>query len=159
MLEMVPGFHTQNIVEEIFRLQEAKTKSANPDDSQSFDWLQKYTNGKYLIFVYNLWLRFLIKKCFDNLADNLPAKMEQLDFDQQPALSTSKSLTSLGETSLESDMSRSDLTSGGVAPIAARESVLKHQMSLKEDQVSQKKSFSGLTTFSGVTLEAANEIL
>ena len=53
MLEMVPGFHTQKIVEEIFRLSENTSKSAPSSDNTRFDWLEKYINsdaGKYGMF-------------------------------------------------------------------------------------------------------------
>lgn len=40
MLQMVPGFHTQNLVSEIFRLLSENKSSAN--DKSSFDWLEKY---------------------------------------------------------------------------------------------------------------------
>ena len=53
---------------------------------------------------------------------------------EEPSLASSSSMTSLGEASNMSEMSR-DLASGNVAPIAARESVFKYQMALKEDQV------------------------
>ena len=42
MLEMVPGFHTQKIVEEIFRLSENTSKSLITSDATAFDWLNKY---------------------------------------------------------------------------------------------------------------------
>ena len=45
MLEMVPGFHTQKIVEEIFRLSENTSKSAPSSDNTRFDWLEKYINS------------------------------------------------------------------------------------------------------------------
>ena len=45
MLEMVPGFHTQKIVEEIFRLSENTSKSAPSSDNKRFDWLEKYINS------------------------------------------------------------------------------------------------------------------
>ena len=53
MLEMVPGFHTQKIVEEIFRLSENTSKSAPSSDNTRFDWLEKYINsdtGKVQLF-------------------------------------------------------------------------------------------------------------
>merc|ERR1719193_845189 len=106
---MVPGFHTQKIVEEIFRLSENTSKSLVSIDATAFDWLNKYVKDH---------------------ADNLPSKMEQLELAQQhqggAALSTSKSLTSFGEESsisADSDMNRQDIASGGIAPIVARESV------------------------------------
>ena len=42
---MVPGFHTQKIVEEIFRLSENTSKSAPSSDNTRFDWLEKYINS------------------------------------------------------------------------------------------------------------------
>ena len=65
--------------------------------------------------------------------DNLTGKMDSLNL-EEPSLASSSSMTSLGEASNMSEMSR-DLASGNVAPIAARESVFKYQMALKEDQV------------------------
>ena len=65
--------------------------------------------------------------------DNLTGKMDLLNL-EEPSLASSSSMTSLGEASNMSEMSR-DLASGSVAPIAARESVFKYQMALKEDQV------------------------
>ena len=45
MLELVPGFHTQNLVAEIFRLAEAKSKVFTTENS--FEWLEKYkSKGK-----------------------------------------------------------------------------------------------------------------
>jgi hypothetical protein len=40
MLEMVPGFHTQNLVSEIFRLTDAKVGL-----EKDFSWLEKYTTS------------------------------------------------------------------------------------------------------------------
>ena len=46
MLEMVPGFHTQKIVEEIFRLSENISKNlVNCGENTGFDWLEKYTKS------------------------------------------------------------------------------------------------------------------
>ena len=45
MLEMVPGFHTQKIVEEIFRLSENTSKSLVSIDATAFDWLNKYVKS------------------------------------------------------------------------------------------------------------------
>ncbi len=42
MLEMVPGYHTQNLVEEIFRLAESKSKGVT---DKTFEWLEKYSKG------------------------------------------------------------------------------------------------------------------
>ena len=44
MLEMTPGFHTQNFVSEILDLTEKKDKN----QQQNFDWLEKYSKGKFL---------------------------------------------------------------------------------------------------------------
>lgn len=43
MLAMTPGFHTQNLVSEIFRLTEADEKSMS---GKNFDWLEKYAPSK-----------------------------------------------------------------------------------------------------------------
>ena len=45
MLEMTPGFHTQNFVSEILDLTEKKDKN----QQQNFDWLEKYSKGKFEI--------------------------------------------------------------------------------------------------------------
>jgi hypothetical protein len=64
--------------------------------------------------------------------------MDLLGLDQ-PSLRSTTSMTSLGEISISgmesSEMNLQDIATGGVAPIAARESVFKYQMALKEDLV------------------------
>ena len=55
-----------------------------------------------------------------------------LAIDQPASMTSSKSLTSLGDSD---DMNRQEIASGAVAPIVARESVFKYQMALKEEQV------------------------
>ncbi len=50
------------------------------------------------------------------------------------------------EDSPESSLNRQDIAMGGAAPIAARESVVKYQMALKEDQYTSVKTF---TVFAG----------
>ena len=62
--------------------------------------------------------------------------MDMLAMDQPTSmLSSSKSLTSLGDSANAEDMIRQDIASGAVARIVARESVFKYQMALKEEQV------------------------
>ena len=61
--------------------------------------------------------------------------MDMLGLDQPSSLSSSKSLTSLGDSANVDETSRQDIASGAVAPIVARESVFKYQMALKEEQV------------------------
>ena len=69
------------------------------------------------------------------MTDNLPtSKMDALSL-EDTSLTNSTSMTSLGEASNFSEMNRQDIASGGVAPIAARETVFKYQMALKEEQV------------------------
>ena len=71
--------------------------------------------------------------------------MDMLAMDQPTSmLSSSKSLTSLGDSANAEDMNRQDIASGAVAPIVARESVFKYQMALKEEQV---KHMSLMWTF------------
>lgn len=69
--------------------------------------------------------------------------MDQLSLDQQQtSLSASKSSTSL--TSVDSEMSRHELASGG--GIVASEDVFNRQMALREDQVSSTAGFSAHLT-------------
>ena len=60
--------------------------------------------------------------------------MDMLAIDQPSSMTSSKSLTSLGDSD---DMNRQEIASGAVAPIVARESVFKYQMALKEEQVTK----------------------
>ena len=77
MLEMTPGFHTQNFVSEILDLTEKKDKN----QQQNFDWLEKYSKGKFCtnsthlllsknsveIYWIFLPLRFHVKTILTNL--------------------------------------------------------------------------------------------
>ena len=70
--------------------------------------------------------------------------MDSLGLEEQSAsaigaaslMVSSSSMSSLGEQSNPNEMNRKDIASGGVAPLAARESVFRYQMTLKEEQVS-----------------------
>jgi len=115
ILEMVQGFHTQNLVAEIFRLSEDNNRA-----NLHFEWIDKYLPQ-------------------DN---HLSGKMDMLAMDQPTSmLSSSKSLTSLGDSANAEDMNRQDIASGAVAPIVARESVFKYQMALKEEQYTEIQQF------------------
>ena len=76
------------------------------------------------------------------MLDNIVGKMDLLGLEEPSTVGasmvSSSSMSSLGEQSSSnpSEMNRKDIASGGVAPLAARESVFRYQMTLKEDQVS-----------------------
>ena len=44
MFEMLPGYHTQNLVSEIFRLTDGNSKVSV--DANNFSWLEKYQQAK-----------------------------------------------------------------------------------------------------------------
>lgn len=72
---------------------------------------------------------------------DIAGKMDLLGLDQQ-TMTSSSSMTSIGESSESGDLNRQDIgmgASGG--PIAARESVFRYQMALKEDQVHPLRAF------------------
>ena len=45
LFEMLPGYHTQNFVSEIFRLTDATAASAKKGQNKSFAWIEKYTDS------------------------------------------------------------------------------------------------------------------
>ena len=42
---MLPGYHTQNLVSEIYRLTENVSKQGEDARPTAFDWLDKYKSG------------------------------------------------------------------------------------------------------------------
>lgn len=123
MLAMTPGFHTQTFVSEILRLTENEDKNRS---HHNFTWLEKYSK------------------------DNIVGKMDSLGLEEQSAsaigaassMVSSSSMSSLGEQSNPNEMNRKDIASGGVAPLAARESVFRYQMTLKEEQFTELQHFT-----------------
>ena len=52
LFEMLPGYHTQNFVSEIYRLTENVSKQSPETNSTAFDWLDKYkSSGEFSQFI------------------------------------------------------------------------------------------------------------
>ena len=167
MFEMLPGYHTQNFVGEIFRL----TESSHTDE-KCFKWLDTYTQGNLLKKIITstnkvyLRLKIQIKLHYnqpyfktiavavnDKRLDTVSSKLDSLGLappSSASAMKSSGSMNSLGAKSSEnvnndspdSSLNRQDIAMGAMSPIAARESVVRYQMSMKEQEFTEIQSFS-----------------
>ena len=55
LFEMLPGYHTQNFVSEIYRLTENVSKQIETNSgSRAFDWLDKYKSSGELVLTVNI---------------------------------------------------------------------------------------------------------
>ena len=54
LFEMLPGYHTQNFVSEIYRLIENVSKQSPENSPTAFDWLDKYKSSGE--FSQNIWV-------------------------------------------------------------------------------------------------------
>lgn len=122
LFEMLPGYHTQNFVGEIYRLTDVTSTQAKKGTTlKSFAWLDKYHESI---------------KAGSDVKNEANFKRD----DPISSLTTSISQTSLGD-SPESSLNRQDIAMG-LTPIAARESVVKYQMALKEEQFTEIQHFT-----------------
>lgn len=131
MFEMLPGYHTQNFVSEIFRLTDLGSSSGPKDAKASeFAWSNKYAAPS------------------DKGAEtNLAAQFDTLGV--EPCMKATTSMTSLGghsdnQESPDASLNRQEIAMG-VSPIAARESIVKYQMSMKEEQFTEIQYFTVYT--------------
>ncbi|KAJ1528351.1 hypothetical protein ONE63_006771 [Megalurothrips usitatus] len=113
LFEMIPGIKTNNFVSEIMRSMEALMKLRGPPPE--FQWLHKYSGST----------------SNRNSADCDPAPVDAADVD------VTKGAKTVAEKMLDIDspdivVPRQSIAQGAT-PIAARESVIRYQMSMKED--------------------------
>lgn len=112
LFEMIPGFKTNNFVSDLMRSMEALSKRRGPPPE--FQWLHKYSGSSNR-----------------NSADCGSSSLDAAEDD------ASKASKTVAEKMLDIDspdivVPRQSIAQGAT-PIAARESVIRHQMSMKED--------------------------
>ncbi|KAK7791378.1 hypothetical protein R5R35_007912 [Gryllus longicercus] len=114
LFELVPGVKTSNFVGEIFRAIEVFTKRRGPPPD--FHWLQKYTGNMS---------RDMLPE--SSLAEVESEALQQSEEQQDDSLSS----TLLDLECADITVPRQSIAKG-TTPIAARESVIRYQMAMKE---------------------------
>ncbi|TRY74769.1 hypothetical protein TCAL_09197 [Tigriopus californicus] len=143
MLEMLPGYHTQNFVAEIYRLtdlmrQDRKVAASSPS---SETWLNQLRAAKTTdeALSRDLAQRMRVGEGRDTpTLDASPIPQPRSGSGRNTALVD----LDADDDSPNTSLNRQEIALGGAAPIAARESVVKYQMALKEEQFTHKQTFT-----------------
>eukprot|EP00095_Tigriopus_kingsejongensis_P009757 maker-scaffold422_size175911-snap-gene-0.33 protein:Tk09757 transcript:maker-scaffold422_size175911-snap-gene-0.33-mRNA-1 annotation:"type ii inositol- -trisphosphate 5-phosphatase" len=145
MLEMLPGYHTQNFVAEIYRLTDSLPGGRRNATPTPGSWLSQLQDAVTQESSSAHMLSTTMEKpvSMKDLGASLPNTAQKQTTNSLSAPSSDAHLVDLAhEDSPEPSLNRQEIALGGAAPIAARESVVKYQMALKEDQFTHKKTFT-----------------